>query len=130
MTTRRAQSTLMTRRPAKNRGTGSSGEEAMKIALGIQRPGQTKEQTKLIARGIQKGIELYKRERSAKDRELDRKLRAMSRQDAQEAEPAADPEPQPGGREATPRELGRIAWLPWLLLAMSWAGIGAYVLTR
>ncbi|MBT8439031.1 MAG: DUF2956 domain-containing protein, partial [Gammaproteobacteria bacterium] len=28
-------------------------EEAMKIARGTQRPGQTKEQTKLIAQGIQ-----------------------------------------------------------------------------
>ena len=32
----------------------------MKIARSTQRPGQTKEQTKLIAQGIQKGIDQYK----------------------------------------------------------------------
>ncbi|MCA2486923.1 MULTISPECIES: DUF2956 family protein, partial [Vibrio] len=30
--------------------------EAMKIAKATQKPGQTKEQTKLIAQGIEKGI--------------------------------------------------------------------------
>ena len=34
-------------------------EEALKIARGAQRPAQTKEQTRLIAQGIQKGIDLY-----------------------------------------------------------------------
>ena len=33
-------------------------DEAMRIARGIQRPGQTRAQTRLIAQGIQKGIEL------------------------------------------------------------------------
>ncbi|MEF1163713.1 DUF2956 family protein, partial [Vibrio parahaemolyticus] len=34
--------------------------EAMKIAKATQKPGQTKEQTKLIAQGIEKGIAQYK----------------------------------------------------------------------
>jgi hypothetical protein len=33
-------------------------EKAMKLAKSIQRPAQTKEQTKLIAQGIQQGIDL------------------------------------------------------------------------
>lgn len=32
-------------------------QEAMKIARANQKPGQTKEQTQLIAQGIQKGID-------------------------------------------------------------------------
>lgn len=35
-------------------------QEAMKIARANQKPGQTKEQTQLIAQGIQKGIDEYK----------------------------------------------------------------------
>ena len=34
--------------------------DAMKNAKSTQRPGQTKEQTRFIAQGIQKGIEQYK----------------------------------------------------------------------
>jgi hypothetical protein len=47
-------------------------EEALKVARSIQKPGQTKEQTKLIAQGIAKGIELYKKQQSAKARERDK----------------------------------------------------------
>ena len=36
-------------------------QEAMKIARANQKPGQTKEQTQLIAQGIQKGIDEYKK---------------------------------------------------------------------
>ena len=52
-------------------------EEAMKIAKGTQKPGQTKEQTKLIAQGIQKGIDQYKKKQKAKTREIDKKLKAV-----------------------------------------------------
>jgi len=38
----------------------------LKIARGTQRPAQTKEQTRLIAQGIQKGIELYKKQQKKK----------------------------------------------------------------
>ena len=37
-------------------------DAAMTIAKGIQKPNQTKEQTKLIAQGIQKGIAEYKKQ--------------------------------------------------------------------
>ena len=46
--------------------------EAMRIARANQRPGQTKEQTKLIAQGIQKGIDQYKKQQKAKSRALDK----------------------------------------------------------
>jgi hypothetical protein len=47
-------------------------EEALKVARSIQKPGQTKEETKLVAQGIAKGIELYKKQQSAKGRERDK----------------------------------------------------------
>ncbi|MFC6755161.1 DUF2956 family protein, partial [Halorubrum tibetense] len=49
--------------------------EAQAVAKGIQRPGQTKEQSKLIAQGIEKGIDLYKKQQKAKARELDKALK-------------------------------------------------------
>ena len=53
-------------------------DDSTKIARGTQRPGQTKEQTKLISQGIQKGIDLYKKQQKVKTRELDKKLRQAS----------------------------------------------------
>lgn len=41
-------------------------QEALKIAKATQRPGQTKEQTKLITQGIEKGIALYKKQQKEK----------------------------------------------------------------
>ena len=54
-------------------------DEALKISKGTQRPAQTKEQTKLIAQGIQKGIDLYKRQQNEKARELNKKLKKTAR---------------------------------------------------
>lgn len=47
-------------------------EEALRVAKSIQVPGQSKEQTRLIAKGIEKGIALYKQQQSAKARERDK----------------------------------------------------------
>lgn len=62
-------------------------EEALAVARGIQKPGQTKEQTRLIAQGIAKGIEQYKRQQAAKSRERD-KLR--KRQQREKLSPQAE----------------------------------------
>ena len=62
----------MAKKPPTSRTDNPTRDEAMKIARGTQRPGQTKEQTKLIAQGIQKGIEQYKKQMSGKARELDK----------------------------------------------------------
>ena len=61
-------------------------EEALKIARGTQRPAQTKEQTRLIAQGIQKGIDLYKKQQKEKARDLNRKLKKISSQKEQSIE--------------------------------------------
>ena len=62
-------------------------DEAMAVARSIQKPGQTKEQTKLIAQGIAKGIELYKRQQSAKSRERDKSRKRFLT--SRHAEPSA-----------------------------------------
>lgn len=93
--------------------------EAARIARGTQQPGQTKEQTRLIAKGIQKGIEQYKQQQNAKARELDRRLK-QSRQQASA--------PAPDSAEVQPRVVYRQHWLPWLLLVLSWlALVGLWV---
>jgi len=94
-------------------------DEATRIARSTQRPGQTKEQTRLIAQGIQKGIELYKKQHKAKARELDRKLKSLARQ---QQEPRVTTPPADGKRFYEQR------WLPWLLLALSWLGMALYAL--
>jgi predicted phage tail protein len=55
-------------------------EEALAVARSIQKPGQTKEQTRLIAQGIAKGIELYKRQQAAKSRERDKLRKRQQRE--------------------------------------------------
>jgi len=55
-------------------------EEALAVARGIQKPGQTKEQTRLIAQGIAKGIEQYKRQQAAKSRERDKLRKRQQRE--------------------------------------------------
>jgi hypothetical protein len=93
-------------------------DEAMKIALGTQRPGQSREQTKLIARGIQKGIDLYKKQQKAKARELDRQRNKKSRESTQYGDPAT---------QVTGAVRYRQHWLPWLLLVITWLAIALYL---
>ena len=89
-------------------------QEAMKIARANQKPGQTKEQTQLIAQGIQKGIDEYKKQMKAKAREASRqkKLQAKARHSSQETREVES--------EAEVIELTRQHPLPWILLMLSW----------
>ncbi|GAA3537141.1 DUF2956 family protein [Zobellella aerophila] len=97
-------------------------EEAGRIARATQKPGQSKEQTRLIAQGIQKGIEEYKKQQKARARAADkaRKQQARDNQDASLSESFA-PEEVPEDTDSPYR-----AWLPWLLLLLSWLGFGLY----
>lgn len=95
--------------------------EATRIARATQKPGQSKEQTRLIAQGIQKGIEEYKRQQKAKARDL-------SRYKKQQAKSRAKDE---GTELSPPTEvvvIQRQHPLPWLLLAASWLGAGLWYL--
>ncbi len=95
-------------------------DEAMQIARGTQRPGQTKEQTKLIAQGIQKGIEQYKKRQSAKTRELDKKLKKVKQVKQQLTSPEVLEV------EVQEKIVYNQHWLPWALLVISWLTMAAY----
>ncbi|MGR9115167.1 MAG: DUF2956 domain-containing protein [Gammaproteobacteria bacterium] len=97
-------------------------EQSLKIARATQRPGQTKEQTKLIAQGIQKGIELYKKQQKAKARELDKKLKKASVPLHGQQNENAEAESPSTRKEVVYKR----AWQPWLLLVLTWSGIGLY----
>jgi hypothetical protein len=107
----------MSRHAKRNPPTEASREEAMRIARGTQRPGQTREQTKLIAQGIQKGIEQYKKQQSGRARELDKTLKKVKQQVA-----------SPETREIQIQEkvVYKQHCLLWYLLALSWIAMAAY----
>ena len=108
----------MTKYSKKHLLSEKNKDEAMKIARGTQKPGQTKEQTKLIAQGIKKGIESYKKQQSKKARELDRKLNkasALYSPHETSTQQVVEPVVVKGDK------------LPWVLLVLSWLGFVAYV---
>ncbi len=65
-------------------------EEALKIARAAQAPGQSREETKLIAKGIAKGIAEYKKQENIRQRErarLQRKLKSAGNAAVQNPDP-------------------------------------------
>ncbi|MBF4245938.1 DUF2956 domain-containing protein [Vibrio anguillarum] len=97
-------------------------QQAMKVALATQKQGQTKEQTKLIAQGIEKGIALYKKQQKEKSRQADKaKKRAL-----QLKRTAQNREEEPAQIE-TSSSLVLTSWLPWALLIVSWLGFISYL---
>ena len=97
-------------------------EEAMMIAKKTQKPGQTKEQTRLIALGIQKGIAEYKKNAKNKQRQADKAKKKRQKIKAQAALPEAEPQP--------PKKQKNRAILPWTLLIISWLGFAAYLFSQ
>ncbi|WP_114765204.1 DUF2956 domain-containing protein [Vibrio rhodolitus] len=99
-------------------------QEAMSVAKATQKPGQTKEQTKLIAQGIEKGIALYKKQQKEKARQADKakkknlKAKRLDKNQDHEVE-------QPVVNE--PTNQAKNAILPWMLLVVSWIGFYVYV---
>ena len=100
-----------------------SQQEAMKIAKATQKPAQTKEQTKLIAQGIEKGITLYKKQQKEKAREADKlKKKTLRTKQHNTDQPEIDDKAilkdnaKPKSNKA----------LPWVLLALSWVGFIYY----
>jgi len=94
--------------------------DALKMAKATQKPGQTKEQTKLIAQGVQKGIDLYKKQQKEKSRELNKKLKRVSGKlnqldTAEEGEVEVD-------------VIVQQSRLAWVLLLVSWVGFVGYIL--
>ena len=92
-------------------------EEASRVAKSMQKPGQTKEQTRLIANGIQKGIEQYKKLHKSKSREIDKRLKLLQNKSNSRFEIEIESEVQ---------IMYRQHWLPWILLGFSWLMAGLY----
>jgi hypothetical protein len=105
----------MSQKPKKKATSPETIEEASRVAKSMQRPGQTKEQTRLIANGIQKGIEQYKKLHKAKSRELDKRLKLTQRQSSSTS-----------NFESETNVVYRQHWLPWGLLVLSWITVGYY----
>ncbi|MGL6027533.1 MAG: DUF2956 domain-containing protein [Vibrio sp.] len=96
-------------------------QEALKISKATQRPGQTKEQTKLIAQGIEKGIALYKKQHKEKQRQADKaRKKALnvktSHINATQTSPLMSELPLPSAQN----HWFNNARLAWTLLAFSW----------
>lgn len=100
-------------------------QEALAATKATQKPGQTKEQTKLIAQGIEKGIAEYKKLLKAKARERDKarkqQLKAKARtvndiDNLDDADEIIDSQSQ----------FTRATWVAIALLVLSWAGFAAY----
>ena len=90
--------------------------EALKIARAIQRPGQKKEQTKLIAQGVEKGIVEFRKREKAKARARD-KLRKKALREPKSTQLQSEQTQD----ARTEKSALRSAWIPWLLLLASWA---------
>jgi hypothetical protein len=103
----------------KNKVSPEVEAQALKTAKATQKPGQTKEQTKLIAQGIEKGIAEYKKQQGKKLREIDKQ-----RKQSQKAKLVENKQPEIEHENAInqPKPL-----LPWILLAASWLGFVVYI---
>lgn len=92
--------------------------EALKLAEGYAPAGQTKENTKLIAKGVQRGIEQYLRQHSEKSRNLDKRAKQLKKNlDSLSAQAAEETVVEPAQKSAV---------LPWCLLLISWILFAGY----
>ena len=107
----------------KDKISPESHSEALKIANGTKKPGQTKNQTRLIAQGIEKGIADYKKQHKSKTRAQDKRRKKQSRNTAEHLT-SADINTDSGNGHS--RSKLALMYLPWLLLAASWAGFALY----
>lgn len=94
--------------------------EALQFAKKTNKPGQSKEQTRLIALGIQKGIAEYKKNAKYKQREADKASKKRKGQQTLTTEEVQSPVVIKS----------RYNSLPWVLLLLSWAAIAVYFITR
>lgn len=97
----------------------------MKIAKATQKPGQTKEQTKLISQGIEKGIALYKKQQKEKARQAERAKKKAQRTKRSEQETIENTPPE---HQLQENEQSKNAILPWALLVISWIGFAVYIM--
>jgi hypothetical protein len=98
--------------------------EALRIANSQHVEGQTREHSRLIAVGIQRGIEQYLRQQSEKARELDKRVKKVKRL----AETVANHQPQVSDDEVMVAHYSSVkSKLPWILLVISWGIFAIYL---
>jgi endo-1,4-beta-D-glucanase Y len=88
--------------------------EALKIANTIKTEGQTTVETKAIANGIQRGMELFLRQQSEKSRDLDKRVKKVK----QLATKLTQDKPMDEKEETINTQTS--SKLPWVLLIASW----------
>jgi hypothetical protein len=72
----------------------------------------------LIAQGIQKGIEQYKKRQNEKARELDKKLKKAADNRVND---------KASSHNASEPAAVKNSYLAWVLLVISWLGFAAYI---
>lgn len=102
----------------KNNISDETIDEALALAKKTQKPGQTKEQTRLIAQGIQKGIAEYKKSAKAKHRQADKAQKKKQKSQSNTATEIVDTTSK-----------AKNSPLPWVLLVVSWALFALYLFT-
>ena len=101
---------------AKNKVSVEIQDEALLIAKKVKKTGQSKEQTKLIAQGIQKGIAEYKKSAKHKQRQTDKfNKQKRKNQDSKQIDTLENEVNQ-----------SSTAIIPWTLLGISWLGFIVY----
>lgn len=90
--------------------------EALKIANSIKIEGQTSVETKAIANGIQRGIELFLRQHSEKTRDLDKRVKKVK----QLATKLSQDKDSTEKEEVVHVQTSSNSKLPWVLLGVSW----------
>ena len=103
--------------------------EAVKLAGSQKFEGQTKAQAKLIAQGIQRGIEQFLRQRSEQARNFDKRQKRLKKREDQlyvEQSSTADGRLNAANNIADEPSLSIKALLPWSLLMISWGMMAAY----
>lgn len=88
--------------------------EAQKIANSIKIAGQNPAETKTIAAGIQRGMEIFLRQQSEKTRELDKRVKKVKQLSNQLTQQKTADEKEEIADTTTQSRL------PWVLLGLSW----------
>ncbi|MCL1124504.1 DUF2956 domain-containing protein [Shewanella surugensis] len=91
--------------------------QALQMAKATQKPGQTKEHTKLIAQGIEKGISEYKKQQKTKARTRDKQRKQSLKIKSSDNQP----------EEISPMKPTPAPYLPWSLLVLSWMSFIVYI---
>ena len=92
---------------------------ALRAARSVQVPGQSPEQTKLVAQGIAKGIALYRKQQNEKAREQNRQRKRMLRQREREAAQAVHDREEESESPAVPRGCIAVVWASGILFTVA-----------